>query len=39
MVTSDDDKTTDIMLEGDQEEIERFRKVGGCGWLPVQVLM
>jgi len=26
MVTSDDEKTTDIVLEGDQEEVERLRK-------------
>lgn len=26
MVTNDDDTTTDIILEGDTEEIERFRK-------------
>ena len=26
MVTSDDDKTTDIIIEGDVEEIERFRR-------------
>ncbi len=26
MATSDDDSTTEIVLEGDDEEIERFRK-------------
>jgi hypothetical protein len=31
MVTSDDDKTTDIIVEGDQEEIARMAKVG---WRP-----
>ena len=25
MVTSDDDLTTDITLEGDEEELDRFR--------------
>jgi hypothetical protein len=29
MVTADDEMTTDIILEGDIEEIERFRKVNG----------
>lgn len=27
MVTSDDEMTTDVTFEGDQEEIERLRKV------------
>ncbi len=27
MVTADDEKTTDITVEGDKEEIERFWKV------------
>ena len=26
MVTSDDDMTVDITVEGDQEEVERFRR-------------
>ena len=26
MVTSDDDSVTDIVVEGDEEEIDRFRK-------------
>ena len=26
MVTADDDKTTDIVVEGDEEEIDRFRR-------------
>lgn len=26
MVTSDDDSVTDIIVEGDEEEIDRFRK-------------
>lgn len=33
MVTADDEKTTDIVIEGDPEEIDRFRKVwlaAGC---------
>ena len=29
MVTADDDQTTDIIIEGDQEEINRMSKVGG----------
>lgn len=31
MVTADDEKTTDITIEGDREEIDRFRRVRGCG--------
>ena len=27
MTTADDEKTTDIVVEGDKEEIERFCKV------------
>lgn len=30
MVTADDDQTTDIIIEGDQEEIARFQKVRKC---------
>ena len=33
MVTSDDEKTTDIVLEGDVEEVERLRKVRGAAYL------
>jgi hypothetical protein len=32
MVTSDDDKTTDIIVEADTEEITRMSKVGGAAW-------
>jgi hypothetical protein len=31
MVTADDEKTTDITVEGDKEEIERFWKVRSKG--------
>lgn len=31
MVTADDDSVTDIVVEGDKEEIERLSKVGACG--------
>lgn len=33
MVTADDDSVTDIVVEGDKEEIERLAKVGWlCLW-------
>jgi hypothetical protein len=39
MVTSDDEQTTDIVVEGDQEEVERLRKVSGGALRPADGVM